>query len=397
MTIFRALTGFFVVIAMFGSTAWAQPDLPGADADTQGWHEIANNLFQLSPDARFLAMCQTILKVKAGKVVYDPNGAQVRVWEIGSGRQVWTRRIRANVLAPLLFSPDGGLLISRGSHLAEREDGTQEFTTQVVVVDAATGQDAYELELAPGQQPAGLVFSTDGKQLIGGVAQVENGPQGTAVTSSLVNTWDAHNGKLLSSRNDLPELAASSHWQITDSQLVTNRLLHEAGKFSHNRLDVWSLPDFKLVRSLPLPEDFLVNVALAPDQSKIAWYAADLKNMEEGQVQVWSWNFQDEKPLQFQPPSAERSLLLALNFSPDGQFLVGSGVARNGDAHVEMECWFWNLQNGEIDRTDTLDNAPGVVPHVRLLPDGKSYLLLPNSESPQLRSLDGGALIRTFE
>src|SRR5262249_26842037 len=125
-----------------------------------------------SPDGRLLACAS------AGMVEHEAGEGppEVGVWDLPTGREVFTHKPRESCVVSVAFSPDGAWLVTGGGWPDPRKPGA------VAVWDVRTGREAVPLASAAGRWVT-VGFSRDGSQVIG------VGPG--------VRVWDAATGRLV--------------------------------------------------------------------------------------------------------------------------------------------------------------------------------------------------------
>jgi len=144
--------------------------------------EIANGHqphagMRFSPDGRRLAIL--VLKMdeqQAGHML----GEEVQVFEFPGGKQLSTIPAELGYGLPVVFSPDGTKLLSRGS-------------SRVRLWDATSGQMVRELEVTPQRQVISMAFSPDGGRIAASGLVL---PAGNEEPTGTLWIWDVATGNL---------------------------------------------------------------------------------------------------------------------------------------------------------------------------------------------------------
>ncbi len=154
---FHALTAVCLTLAAAGTLPADQAKQPR----TVGTHSGGVASVHFSPD---------------GKLLASGGGDQtIRVWDVGSGKEINSFRGPSSFTCAVRFSPDGKFLAAAGY---ETSSGNP-----IYLYDVATGKELPRLEGHPTGGVRRLAFTPDGKQLVSG------GFDGT------VRVWDLATGK----------------------------------------------------------------------------------------------------------------------------------------------------------------------------------------------------------
>ncbi len=255
--------------------------LTGREARRYAARPLPSELFQLSPDETWIAA---------------QDGADVRLFEARTGKEVRALKGHTGCARDLLFLP-GGRLAARGS------DNT------IRVWDVATGRQLHRLT-GPCQDLDGPVASPDGRRLatIGGMA-----PPGGLYEVIL---WDLAAGR---EQARLPLGLGNSATQLAFSP--DGRLLASVG--SHSRLEqnrcdikVWDAAGGKEWRSFEGLEDWEATLAFSPDGRTLA------TGGYKGALCLWELA-SGRRRHRF---VGHDSHIFSVAFAPDGRLLASSSV-----------------------------------------------------------------------
>jgi WD40 repeat protein/tRNA A-37 threonylcarbamoyl transferase component Bud32 len=250
----------------------------------------------------------------------------VRIWEIGSWREVVRFQSNPSFTFGLAFSPDGRLLATGGN------DGIIRFWDVTTLINEQGMANAPEPLTRPlghhvvefmgrvpprdGPQPVqamrghyasihGFCFAPDGERLVSagkdGTAKFWNPSrplEATALPDSDWPVWFSRDGTRFIARNkdvrlhrwdtrtreDLgpvgPELKNSGAWAIADNGEKF------AVAWPTNRIEVWNLEIDQLEYSLPMTNTIIARMAFSPDGTLLA-AAIERERAVDGQATLW--------------------------------------------------------------------------------------------------------------
>ncbi len=403
------LTGLFLVLLT----------LPGV-AQVAQEQSLVDSL-QVSPDGKLLAVSLQKMKPRVLETTQVIQPAELQVWEMSSGRLKWSVPIQVLFyqLPEILFSPDSSMLLATNivntidaprnmpdfspyQNSATITDPVQQ--AQAILWDAATGEKRNVLELTWGDRIAGLVFSPDGNELVGGIYR--NGGRHSEAEPKNVHVWNRRTGKLLRRTllgDSAPEYMAFSADGRSLQTLSPERTEHWKSRIM--RWESWSWPEGVLQDSHLLTEPApVLFVPLSPSQEMMA-------------IRSWRARYFGVAPMYWDVESRSRKILDRdqrlihavdnARLLPDGKTLVlyamGNAYidASDGKFRYQDTLDFWdketsklirNLKVGEVQKDFKRNNH-----HIAYTPDGKQFVVSQPTGKIELRSLEDGVLIRTFE
>jgi WD40 repeat protein/DNA-binding SARP family transcriptional activator len=305
-----------------------------------------------------------------------------RVWDLGSGAQVFALSGHGSICDAVAYSPDGKQLAT----------GDQAGT--VKIRDAASGQEL--LSFGQGGVIHDLAFSPDGVRLA------------TANEDGTLTVWDATNGQELLG---LPRMSGlygvtfmpdsrrlvTAHqdgtakmWDAVSGQLLLTMAGHVStvvGVASSpdgkqiatagfdGTLRIWDTAPGREVLTLAAHADQAYDVSYSPDGSKLATVGMD------SFVRIWD-PISGELALEM----AVDSPLTSLAYSPDGQLLAAGGF--DGTVYV------WKLDIGKLIMMTSGHQA--MVPGVNFSPDGKRLVSGSWDGTEKVWEISTGRVIATF-
>jgi WD40 repeat protein len=290
-------------------------------------------------------------KLLATSTWYEGKGGAVRVWDLETRRELFTRPRAPNSLSgALAFSPEANRLVT------EADDALQ-------VWDARSGLDVQKIDFRPGGATS-LCFSPNGRRLAVGVWQAN---------SAKVFDWDGEKIaelKTLKSANPVATAIYSPDGQFLASGDIAG-------------FKLWNAETFEEVRSIATPA---AQIAFSPDSYTLlaAWTNGPLAavhtftrwdmtsgqelspisvEMSAGQDRVFSHQGHDGKVLfivserkatyvkaidpstgkEISPRSGHTAPLNAVAINPDGRTLASAGE--------DMLVKLWDLATGQVIHT----------------------------------------------
>jgi WD40 repeat protein len=270
-----------------------------------------------------------------GKLIASSGGdALVLVSQLPDGRPVLRLRRDAAFTSSIRFSPDQKLL-------AWAEALEDENRQRIVVWDLHKARARWTIELARKITTSPLVFSPDGRYLLGG------GPDG------IIRFWDVSTGA--ESRR------ISAHKESVDALGVSPdaKVLCSASRSSATYL--WDMRSGQLLRRLGTDSEGAAAVALAPNTAKLVTIGSDSTLRE--------WDMRSGKETYRFPAKTSTGLMpISVSISPDGSWLATGypyGGIRLWDARTRqpgraIEDVVWASRDDEI-------RALAFTPHSRVL------------------------------
>lgn len=370
--------------------ALAQPDLPPSVAAKK----YTQRTLSVSPDGRLIAEISRTFGFAADKLLHDSAGTQVKLWDVATGQVKWVKQSTANVYAQGGFSPDGKKFICYGGYSPPQGEDIVGNHNRFNLWDIETGQGPDSLELEEQETLVQLAFTPDSKALVGtSIVYVDN--------LTAVRMWDAANGKLLRTVEDFPTPNETMLWPTRGNWLVTSSNTFPGREKEDDWIRVLSLPDLRLLHSLNAGKELTVLLALSPDGKKLAYKPYTPPGEEAMSDRIHLWDIETNAVSQVTFPDLESFGVFSLNFSPDGQTLIGSGVYRDATKAHKNAVWFWDARTGALQRDFDYEKTvetTELFPHqLLLLPDGNSFITTSGEGTVVQRSLTDGRLTREFK
>jgi WD40 repeat protein len=253
-----------------------------------------------------------------------PAGAEVKVWDAATGREVLTLRGHTGEVISAAFSPDGTRLASAGLVY----DAQKNTSGELKVWTLETGRELFGKGTA--EVVNGLAFSPDGRRLA------------AASSDSSVSVLDASDGHELFALKGHTLDVLGVAYSPDGSRLATAS--------ADRTLRVWDARTGRELFSLQGHTDTVWGVAWSPDGTRLA------SASDDRMVKVWEARASQE-PLTLRGHTVE---VRGVAFSPDSQRLASAG--RDGAVKV------WDAATGRLGLT--LDGQGGPVQGVAFSPDG---------------------------
>jgi len=307
----------------------------------------------------------------------------VRVWEVGTGRQVATMTGHKERVTAVRFSPDGARLVSasaddtavvwrvaggtRQQILRHRDDvssasfspdGQRVLTASAdqtaVIWDAASGQAIHTL----GGHSAGVslaVYSADGRLVA------------TASEDATAQLWDAQTGGRLARRLGHRSVVRDIGFDAAGKRLVTASL--------DGSVIVWSTQPTQRITPLTGHSATIVDADIAADGTHVATAS------EDGTARVWdALTGRQLLVLESGQP------VLVVRYSPDGKHLATSGF----DPAIRL----WDTRTGRQEAV--LAGHTDGVQDISWRPDGRLIASAGHDGMLRLWSADDGAPVRAI-
>jgi WD40 repeat protein len=324
----------------------------------------------ISPDGRFLASAS--------------GDRQIKVWNIPSGKEVGRLEGHDFPVDLVVFSPDSRLLASRGLNGETR------------IWDWTSGQ---LLRLLEGNIEGVIVFSPDGKSLVGG--RDDRILFWDVYSGKVIHTIKGHTGKVVSVgfSPDGNWLASASLdrtirvWSmpsgeldriIEDDSIKIIGFMKQSEKLVSGGADqtirIWNLQLGKLERSLGAyarPLDPSLPVALSADGGTIA------TSSPSHSVKLWDVSSGEL----LHTLQGHASDVFSIAYSRDGHYLVSG----SNDQAVRV----WNLRTGSLD--NVLKGHTESVLSVAISGDGQRIASASGDHSVKIWDLVSGELVHDLE
>jgi WD40 repeat protein len=271
------------------------------------------------------------------------GAAEVRVWDVGWGRELFRLAGIKNCIHQAAFSPDGQHLATVGGDLYR--------PGEVKLWNAATGREVRTLGSHPGPGTS-VAFSPDGKRLVSGSLPLQ-APYSRELPGEIA-VWDVSTGKEIFRHERHPGTAYSVAYSPTGEQL--------ASCGSHLKAKVWDAKTGQEIWTLQGHSDDLQLAVFSPDGRSLATASFD------GTVKIWDCT----TGLERRTLRGRAGPLNWLAFSPDGQRLAYTGT----DGTV------WVANPTEDQGSFTVRQSTNQLSPVQLSPDGK-----------RLASVDGAGIL----
>lgn len=294
---------------------------------------------------------------RAFSVAFAPDGktlavgswdGSVRLWEVGSGKELHVFQDQTSPVRAVAFSPDGKILACGNEGVG------------IVLRATATGKELQRLKGHRGSI-TGLEFSPDGKLLA------------SKAYDQTFRLWDVAEGREVRrfGRNDAPKQEHDAEFPMAfalDGKTIASAM-YDARSFdgpAQRKFRVWELATGTEVRSIPLGKSRYGPIALSPAGKLLAVAVSPLTGQRP---RIDLWDMDTGKALRpIEPPQADDLRALAcLTFSPDGRTLAASGGG-------PVQLWEVATRS-EVARFPAQDTGPSCLvfsPDGRLLVSGST-------------------------
>jgi len=295
----------------------------------------------------------------SGKTVASGSGDKtIKLWDVGTGRELRTLRGHRRGVNSVAFSPDGKAVVS-GSGVAFSPDGHTMITDGTIKIwDVFTGRELRTLAGHKGGGVNSVAFSPDGKTLVSGS------------DDKTVKLWDVDTGRELRMLKG-HVLAVNSVAFSPDGKTVASG--------SHDRtIRFWNVSTGRELRTLKGHDSWVRSVAFSLDGRTMATGGDDKK--------IFLWDVSSGRLLR--NFYAHEEDVRSVAFSPNGKVLVSGSYDRT--------IKFWDVATGR-ELHSFVGHKYGSVDGVAFSPDGKTVVSGSHDNTLKLLNAENGRELRTLE
>ncbi|MDG4476637.1 eIF2A-related protein [Thiovibrio frasassiensis] len=269
------LSCFFLAVGVTPSGATGNPDLLKTIQGAKG--DIINGI-ACSPDGKLVS--------SAG------DGGTVKVWEVNTGKLLYTLGKELQSTDAVAFSPDGKFLAAAVNAGGRRGNAVQ-------VWDLASGQLVQDMREHT-QLITDLAFSPDGNR----IASVGN--------DNTLRIWNVRYGTLETTQKETKNNLLALAYSPDGKQIV-------ATENWEGKIEMWDAVNVRLIRSIQGHADWVLCVAYSPDGKEFVTGSRD------GSVYVWDGETGTRLRVLRDP---ELDPVNSVAYTPDGRFVVAATQSR---------------------------------------------------------------------
>ncbi|MFC1525099.1 cytochrome D1 domain-containing protein [Planctomycetota bacterium] len=312
----------------------------GREIRTFTGHASVVSSIAFSPDGKYI--------ISAG--LYDKS---LKLWEVATGKEVRTFLGHQDHINAVAFSPDGRYIISGGGFSSDNKDSA------IRIWDVATGQ---VVRTFTGHDNAivAITFSPDGKYVVSG-------------STRLIKLWEAATGKEIKTFAELETPIDAIAFSPDGKYIVLGT--------RDNTLRLWDIANEEEIRTFIGHKFYVSAVAFSPDNKYVLSYAG---SSDKSTRSLKLWDVATGKEIRVFTEHNEH--ILSVAFSPDGKSLSGCY-----DRIIKL----WDVATGREVRT--FSGYTDSVKSVAFSSDGR-YALSGSSSYPIMKLWDVAAAreIKTF-